>query len=408
MAQNKLCIVAINEGDFGSTGYVAKSILEYYKGKGSDVYLFCIKNKNKYSFTKSLSKGKIYDFVNRALCRFDASDGFHNKSATKDMLKTFDSIKPSIIHLNNVHGHYINLELLFQYCQSHDIQIVWTLHDCWAFTGKCPHFDMVNCEKWKNSCGNCPIKKEYPAAYLVDQSKKNLTRKTELINKYKDNITLVSPSKWLDDCVSRSHLKDVRHVVINNGIDLQAEIDNEFKSELIKKYNLENKTILFSAILGYSTKKGIEYINRLADELDTDKYAFLLAGLNDKEASRCSKSIISLGVISNRNQMNALYSISSAYLNPTMEDNFPTVNLESLVNGTPVITFETGGSPEMLNSKVGIVINKGDYQSLKSTVIDLSTRNFSKNDCFEQANKYSKENMCEQYSNLFSKLLLNK
>ena len=407
MEQNKKikCVVAINEGDFGSTGFVAKSVLDYCNSKGISTRLFCIKQKHNFPETFSLSMGKAYDFWNRFVCRIDASDGFHNKKATRVMLEEFDILKPDIVHLHNIHGHYVNLELLFDYCKRNNIKIVWTLHDCWSFTGKCPHFLMANCDKWKTSCCKCPLSREYPAAYIFDRASHNLNRKQVLFNKYKDIITLVTPSNWLMNCLSESKLKDLQRIEIPNGIDLTYLP----ASAECKKMNfdpLKDKIVFFSATYGYSKRKGLEFITKLANELDSTHYAFIVAGLDGKHPLSKSPNIILPGLLT-KDEMNYYYSISNAFLNPTLEDNFPTVNLEALSHGLPVITFDSGGSSEMLTGQTGIVIERGNYEALKNSIFNFKKDMFSLEKCKERAKFYSKEKMCENYYALFQKVTTN-
>ena len=189
-------IVAINECGFGSTGNVARNILEYFSKKGFNTYLATYRGNTLYSNSFKITGGVFLDGINRILCRVDGSDGFNNKHATKKLIIWFDKIKPDYITLHNVHGRYINIEILFKYCKNHNIKIFWTLHDCWAFTGRCAHFEMADCNKWQDKCGNCPSRKEYPAAYLIDGSAKQLRKKTECLENIKELVTFVSPSEW--------------------------------------------------------------------------------------------------------------------------------------------------------------------------------------------------------------------
>ena len=112
---------------------------------------------------------------------FDAS-GFGSKRATERFISWVKEYDPDVIHLHNIHGYYINVKTLFDYLKTAEKRVLWTLHDCWAFTGHSAYCDSVSCEKWKNSCGNCPLKSAYPKS-VTDFSKRNRKLKEEIFTK---------------------------------------------------------------------------------------------------------------------------------------------------------------------------------------------------------------------------------
>lgn len=392
-------ILEINECDFGSTGSIAKAVLNYFEERDFKGLLATHETKNPHKNEIVLSKCKIYDLINACLCRANGSDGFHNVISTKQFLRKLKKNKPSIIHLHNMHGHYVNLPLILKFADENNIPIYWTLHDCWSFTGRCPHFECENCYKWKESCGKCPNRDENPRAIIFDGSSSLINKKRELINKYHKDITIITPSNWLANYCKESLLKECRIEVINNGTSLANDIDKQYIDELTNKYSLENKKVLFFSASIFDYKKGITFVNQLADELDSSKYAVLLAGKIDSDY--ISKNIIQLGYL-NPLQIRSALNISNVFINPTLQDNFPLVNIEALAQGVPVITFNSGGSPETINEKVGVIVKKGSYKELKETIINFDNTKYSKEDCITQASNYSIEKMCKKYFDLLT------
>lgn len=284
--------------------------------------------------------------------------GFNNKRATKRFIEWVRAYDPDIIHLHNVHGYYINVELLFQYLKGCGKKILWTLHDCWAFTGHCAYFDYAGCEKWKEGCRECPSKKDYPTSNLLDASKRNYERKKALFTGI-PNLSIVTPSRWLADLVKESFLMEYPTFVINNGIDLESFKPTE--SDLRKRYGVENKKILLGVASPWSARKGFDDFVRLSDTL-SDDYRIVLIGLNEKQMERCTSRMIGIQRTDSKKELAAWYTTADVFVNPTYEDNYPTVNLEAQACGTPVITYRTGGSVESVPADY--VVGKGDLQAL--------------------------------------------
>lgn len=404
---SKATILSINECDYGSTGTIAKNVLLACESNGFETLLATFETKSPYKNEIIISKNKPYNFVNRVLCRIGGGDGFFNKTASRTLIKKIEHLNISLIHLHNIHGRYINLPLILKFAYNNNIPIVWTLHDCWAFTGRCPHFEYINCYKWKKLCNKCPSRKEYPASLLFDGSAKYFRKKQKLFALYRDKLTIVSPSNWLDNHLSHSILSCVHHIVIHNGINSPCKVSNKETEEMIKKYSLRNKKVFLFITDGVRPKKGFQFIKRLSKELDASKYAFIVVGINNLVLEN-NDSIINVGYVSSRDELAKYYTICDALINPTLEDNFPTVNLEALSYGKPVITFDTGGSPESIDSKSGVVVEKQSYEELKTAVISFDKTDFSKEECYNAYLKFTTHKMCEQYVQLFKNLMEKK
>ena len=272
---------------------------------------------------------------------FDSA-GFGSKKATERLIEKIKEYDPDIIHLQNIHGYYIDIDILFNYLAAADKPIVWTLHDCWAFTGHCSYFTFANCERWKNGCFDCPQKKSYPSSLLMDRSKQNWIKKKELFTGVK-NMTVVTPSKWLAELAGKSFLGKFPVKVINNGID--TEVFKPTCGDFRAAYGLENKKIMLGVASVWDKRKGLDDFIKLAGITD-DNYVIVLVGVNEKQKNTLPGNIIGISGTNNTAELAEIYTAADVFVNFTYEDNYPTVNLEAQACGTPVITYKTGGSPE--------------------------------------------------------------
>ncbi|CEO09855.1 group 1 glycosyl transferase [[Clostridium] sordellii] len=328
--------------------------------------------------------------------------GFGSVNATKKFIEEIKDYDPDIIHLHNIHGYYLNIEVLFKYLKEADKPVIWTLHDCWPFTGHCSYFEYVECEKWKSSCENCVQKKEYPTSKLLDGSKLNYAKKKELFTSVK-NMTIVTPSKWLSKIVKESFLGKYPIEVINNGIDLDVfkPTDSNFRD----KNNLNNKFIVLGVANIWVEKKGLKYLTELEKNLNDD-YKFVIVGVDEKKKNELSKNIIAITRTNNVKELAEIYTAADVFVNPTLEDNFPTTNLEALACGTPVLTFETGGSVECVDEKCGAIVPKKELENLKQQIIKIKENNFDSADCIKKSKKYDKRKRYDDYIRIYRKQLL--
>lgn len=272
--------------------------------------------------------------------------GFQAYFSTLAFLKKVDVVKPDIIHLHNLHNNYIHVGLLFEYIKKHNIKVIWTLHDCWAFTGRCPYFQVSGCEKWKNGCHDCPYPpNEYPSV-KVDKSDVLWKKKKAAFTGVKD-MTIVTPSEWLASLVKESFLTEYPVKVINNGIDLDAfkPTPSSFRSE--KEINDDIK-ILLGVSFEWNYYKGIDVLLELANRIDDSKYRLVVVGVENPDYYSFPKSVIVVPRTQNKTELAEIYTVADYFINPTREDTYPTVNCEAVACGTPVITFNTGGSLEAI------------------------------------------------------------
>ncbi|WP_346930954.1 glycosyltransferase family 4 protein [Clostridium sp.] len=381
----------------GSTGRIASDIYKILEEQGHECVIAYGRAKAPEEI-KSIKIGSILgNYTHVFKTRIFDKHGFGSVKATKEFIKQAKEYNPDVIHLHNIHGYYINIEILFDYLREANKPIVWTLHDCWAFTGHCSYFDYVGCDKWRNGCGNCEQKKEYPSSKVVDNSKWNYEKKKELFTSVK-NMTIVTPSKWLAKLVRESFLGKYPVEVINNGIDL--EVFKPTESDFRERHEIEDKFVVLGVASDWDRRKGLKYLIDLSEKLDST-YQVVVVGVSEKQKSELPDSIISFCRTNNVKELVEIYSAADVFVNPTLEDNFPTTNLEALACGTPVITFDTGGSIECINKESGVIIEKGNNQELLNIIKKLNCDRFEKREILKKSRGFEKRSNFRRYIEIY-------
>ena len=369
----------------GSTGRIATDLhaILIAKGHQSTVAFGRATAKN---CTQTIRIGsRIDNYLHVARTRFFDDHGFGSKVATKALIEKIRVLNPDVIHLHNLHGYYLHIDLLFEYLKQARKPVVWTLHDCWAFTGHCSNFDFIGCENWKSECHHCPLKSAYPKSLYLDRSKWNYWQKKELFTGVND-MTFVTPSKWLANLVKESFLQEYPVKIINNGIDL-----NVFKptsSNFRERYGLEHQFVILGVASVWGERKGYQYFIDLANKLRPDE-KIILVGLSEQQIKELPFGIFGIAKTNSTTELAEIYCASDMFINPTLEDNFPTTNLEALACGTPVVTFNTGGSPESLDDKCGLVVERGDLKGMIEAISIV--RKNGKETYFEKCQERAKE-----------------
>lgn len=336
--------------------------------------------------------------VNALFARIFDNAGFGTKRATKKLIKWIDEYNPDIIHLHNLHGYYINVKVLFNYLKSKDVPVIWTLHDCWSFTGHCAYFDFVDCHKWVDGCFNCPQKSEYPASFLFDKSKSNYSRKKSLFSTLK-NLTLLTPSRWLSESVKGSYLKDFPVQVLNNGVDTNFFKPTE--SNFREKYGIDDKKMLLGVASVWDRRKGLDDFVELSKRLD-DSYKIVLVGLNKEQMSSIPSNIIAIPRVLEASEIAEIYSAADIYLNLSVEETMGLTTVESLACGTPVIVYDRTAVPEFVEGTCGAVVRAGDIDALLEQIKSL---NIDSNSCVKAASNFEKRNRYSLLLKLYEKLI---
>lgn len=355
--------------------------------------------------------GKVGRFIHRLLNRFFDAQGYGSYFATKKALEKIKEIDPDIIHLQNIHDCWLNHRLLFNYIIQNNKPVVWTFHDCWAFTGHCAYFDDVDCMRWKNGCFDCLLKNKMS----LDLSNYNYERKKRVFHKIK-NLTIVPVSFWLEDLARQSFFGGRQIVTIHNGIDL-----NMFRprvSNLRHKLNLTHSFVILGVASNWEASKGLYDFVKLSKD---SYYNVILIGLPNNLKKDIPDNIITIERTDSQEQLAEYYSMADVFVNPTYHDNYPTVNLEAIACGTPMVGYNTGGSPEALyedrgngyepNCQCGIIVEKGNFDALHNAIESLrteddDTRLARRTACRKHAEKcFNKDTCYARYINLYTEIV---
>ena len=354
-------IVQINNCvNSGSTGRIAEDIGKLLLSEGHESYI-AFGRGTRPSQSNLIRIGNRFDIAKHGLktAVFDRH-GFGSSSATKAFINEIKSIKPDAIGLHNLHGYYINIRTLFEYLKEINIPVVWTLFDCWSFTGHCSYFDDINCNKWTYGCHSCPKSSYYPSSYLFDNSKRNFQDKRALFTSL-EKLHLVVHSHWLNGLVRKSFLNSLPIHHIFSGIDLEVFKPDEDRA-VRKKYMISDKKVILGVASHWDMRKGLADFIELSHHLKENQ-VLVLVGLTQNQIRKLPPGIVGISRTENIHELAAIYSATDVFVNPTSQDNFPTTNIEALACGTPVVTYSTGGSPESIDKNTGLVVIEEIYKS---------------------------------------------
>lgn len=396
-----MIIVEINAVISGSTGNIMLNIAKYARANGHVVYTFAGLRRNEINPEWNIP---INRWVNHYFHRFFGKLFGLNEHlsclSTMRAIHRIKKIKPDLIHIHLLHGCYINYKILFSYLKKTTIPVVWTFHDCWAFTGRCPHFIQLRCGLWRSGCTNCKYsKKMYPQSFF-NVSRREWKNKKNAFTSIRQ-LTIVTPSKWLKTVVEKSFFSKYNSTVINNGIDLTTFYPRE-------KINKNNNYFYVLGVANiWNNKKGLDVFIKLAKLLPSN-YRIMLVGTNIRIDEMLPENIISIHKTHNLDELASIYSTADLFLNPTREDNFPTVNIESLACGTPVLTSNVGGSAEIIDDTCGDVANFDDIEeTVKKIRFICECAPFSRNKCTERARLFDMNVKYNEYVKLFESFQSN-
>ena len=373
---------------FGSTGRIVADLSKQEEYET----LVCYGRKKDYANVNSYKFANFFDNAFGAIRTILFDNNLNICSgATKRLIKKIKEFNPDIIHIHNIHGFYVNVEMLMKFLKEYNKPVVWTLHDCWPITGYCSSADYVNCKKYEKGCENCPMGLAYPFSLFKQNLKKDYGKKKELFGSL-NNVYLVTPSKWMKTVYEASFLKDKNIRVINNGVNL----DKFYPSK-----NKNDKFTIISVANEWTYDRGKQELQNLIPLIDKD-IEIIAVGKWSERFVGCT----TIKHTNNIDELVDLYSSSHALVIQTLDDNFPTVNLEALACGTPVITYATGGSPEMIDEKTGHVIAKGDYKAMAKYINELKNNyTYNSKDCIERSKQFSTNNMIKNYNDLYKQII---
>ncbi len=393
--------------NWGSTGHIAEDIGRMVLLKGWKSCIAFGRNERP-SQSQLIKVGTKWDMVCHGLqTRLLDRQGLASARATRELLKQMDAIKPDIVHLHVIHGYYLNYPLLFCYLRRQKIPVVWTMHDCWSFTGHCAYYTAEKCNRWQTGCHHCPQLEAYPRSLWADRSMKNWQEKREAFASL-ERLTLVPVSNWLAGELGKSFLGGKPIVCIHNGVD--TDVFRIKESDVKQRLGIAGKKMLLGVASVWDKRKGLDDFCRLSEVLPPE-YALVLVGLSKKQIESLPESVIGLSRTENVQQLVELYSAADVFLNPTWEDNFPTTNLEALACGTPVITYRTGGSVEVITSDTGYIVEPGDMDGLLEKISLVAQRG---KDAYSPLcrqyilDNFRKEDRYEEYFRLYERILSGK
>ena len=381
----------------GSTGKICAAVSGLLTDKGIKNYVLYstgaspLKNAERYASDRMIKTGALSS-------RIFGSWGFEGTAATRRLISLLERIQPDVIHLHNLHNHACRLDMLFQWIKKRKIRVLWTFHDCWAFTGYCMHYEGTGCDKWKTGCGDCPQKSDY--SWLFDKSGELYDKKRRLFDGL--DLTVIAPSEWMANQVKRSFLSGYPCRVIQNGIDLSVFRPTACPSDGSAAPDGRFTVLGVSNI--WSERKGADAFIRLSKMLD-ERYRIVLVGADGDLLKRLPSEITAVGRTKDQSELAMYYTSADVFVNPSEEETFPTVNIEALACGTPVVTYDVGGSPEIIDGTCGSVVPKNDISALAAEIRRVcEEKPFSSQACLDRAAGFDQDRKFKEYITLYEGL----
>ena len=394
--------------NWGSTGKIAEQIGLVAMEAGWESYIAYGRSVNP-SKSKLIKVGsKLGVMWHGVLSRLFDCHGLASNLATKRLVKQIKEIRPDIIHLHNIHGYYLNYKILFNYLNSTNIPVVWTLHDCWAFTGHCAHFVAADCMRWRdNGCAKCPLKGHYPKSY-TDFSARNFRLKRSLFTP-QSNMHIVAVSEWLEKQAKQSFLGRQHVQYVYNGVDATLFSPQDARY-IADKYKLEGKTVLVGVASAWSESKGFNDYLALRERL-SNNYAIIMVGLSDDIIKTLPAGIIGIKRTQSVRELAELYSVADIVLSLSCAETFGLTVAEGMACGTPAIVYNNTATPELITEQTGLVVDTGDVDGVVAAVktIVLKGKRYYKDACRKRAEECFDKNKCfEKYLELYNEILNKK
>ena len=392
-----------------STGRIMQEIGELARANGWETYIAYSQGRDGISPNAAhlIPVGNRWSVAwHGIMTRLFDRHGLASERATRQLIAEIQRIQPDIIHIHNIHGYFLNYRILFEYLSNANIPVIWTVHDCWLYTGHCYYYSYVGCDKWKSQCEQCPQRRDFPTSWWMDRSKQNFGDKKKAFTSIpKELLTIVPVSEWIHGEMKQSFLKDYPYQVIHNGINLE-NFQVYPADEVKKRYGLEGKRILLGVASIWMEEKGWNDFMQLAGMLNPDE-VIVLVGVKEEQKKGLPATIVPISRTDNLKQLAELYAAAEALVNPTWQDNYPTVNLEAIACGTPVVTYRTGGSIEVITPDTGFIVEQGDIPGLLAAVriIEEQGKDYYQTKCRAYAEAhFKKEDRYADYLKLYENL----
>lgn len=382
----------------GSTGKIIADIADLLRKGGSDVRILYGAGADSSDAGARRTAGSLEYYAHNVLSRLTDHAGLYSRAATRRMIREIKTFQPDLIHLHTLHGFYVNYEMLFRFLKGSGIPVVWTLHDCWPFTGHRTHFSQIKCTQWQTECQDCRLLRRYLHCYGKGDVRRNFRRKKDAFTGVK-NPVITTPSQWLASQVALSFLRDYPRMVIPNGID--RTVFRPQASDLWKSYRLEDKKIVLGVASTWSAQKGLPGLLALTDRLGAD-YQVVLIGLTAQQLPHVPPNVLGLPRTANQTELAQWYTVADVFVNPTYEDTFPTVDMEAQSCGAPAAVYETDGCPETLVTGNSVLTAQGDLDGLEHAVRDVVRRGVRVAPC--ETERFDKEWTYGEYIRLYERM----
>ncbi|PKZ23491.1 glycosyl transferase [Aerococcus sanguinicola] len=393
--------------DFGSTGRICRDLYDFLEENGHECVIAYGRGKSTPGYKTIKIGSKIDQALHGVYSRLFDRHGFASRQATRQLIEEIEEFDPDIIHLHNIHGYYLNIEILFNYLSTKDTPVVWLLHDQWSISGHSANFNLNDDGTLPTSLKNRDELKNYPKTVGFGQFKKNLRDKEKLFTSIK-NMTNVTPSHWLESIVSKSFLNKYPIMTIYNGVNTDIfKIDFNKSNYLRKQWNSEQKIVILGVASIWDPRKGLDDFIKLSQLLSPADYQIVLVGSDPQIKNKLPRDIVTIERTNSVEELKDIYNASDVFVNPTYFDNFPTVNIEALACGTPVITYDTGGSGESINENTGTIVDQGNFDMLLNAIEKWGGKVPAvKKNCRRRVlEKFNKEKNYKQYLNLYKERL---
>lgn len=391
--------------NYGSPGKITENLGLLAKSQGWEVYqAHGLKYSNPSSLIARPVSSSLGEKIHAAYSLLFDGHGLASTSETRRLVKWIDKLKPDVIHLHNLHGYYLNYEVLFNYLSTIYTPIIWTLHDFWPITGHCAHFDYAGCYKWKTQCEMCPQRGTYPKSLFIDRSKRNFALKKRVFTSVK-NMTIVPVSKWVGGLVSESFLGKYPIIPIYNGID--TGVFKPTASNLRERLGLQDKFVMVGVAAPWYPLKGMNDYFAL-NEILSDDYKIIMIGLSKEQIDQLPQGIIGIEKTNSQKELAEYYSMADCTLNLSYQETFGMTTVEGMACGTPGIVYNKTASPELVTPETGVVVNAGDVQQLVKAIITIQDHG---KDAYTEAcrkralESFNKDTQFQEYINLYDKLV---
>ncbi len=390
---------------FGSTGRTTEELAKYLSNNGHESYVAYAHGDT--SYPKSKKYGAWLEKKYHALhFRLFGQQGLASQYGTIQLTNYINKIKPDVVHLRNLHGNHINFPILFSFLSLRNYPIVWTLHDCWAFTGVCFHYTAIDCFKWKSECNSvCPKYKAWLPNFGKDRVKDIFDLKKQYFTSI-NKMYVVPVSKWLEKEVKQSYLAKYPIKCIYNWVD-----NTKFKpinENISLKYEIpKNKDI----VLGVSAKWK-QSSSKYKDAMDLHKrlpsdFVLVMIGALERGTS-FPESVVHIPYLNNTIDLAKIYSNVMVYVHLSVEDTFGKVVIEAMACGTPVIVYNSTALPELIGEDCGNIVESHDIDELLKIISKIKIHgklHYSKKCIARVAKNFNSELNMNKYLELYKTLI---